>query len=141
MTSKVIYKSTREFETFRISAKDTNRMALIFDPYSERTDFVARVEIFDEGGATPPNTHQGADEFFFVLKGQGIARCDGQSQLIDTGSALLVKAGGEHVIENTGEGRLYLLTVMVPDEEFAALIRKGVPAELDEADRAVLERI
>ena len=141
MESKGILKSTREFEAFRISAKDTNRMAIIFDPHADGTDFVATVEIFDEDGATPPNTHQKADEFFFVLKGEGIASCDGQSQSIQTGSALLVKPGAEHVIKNTGEGRLYVLTMMVPDEDFAALIRNGVPAELDQADLDVLERL
>ena len=78
---------------------------------------------------------------FFVFKGQGIASCDGESQSIETNNALPVKANGEHVIEDTGERRLYLLTVVVPDKKFAALIRKGVLAELDEADRAILERI
>jgi len=29
---------------------------------------------------------------------------------------------------------------MVPDEEFAALIRRGTPVELDDEDRAVLGR-
>ena len=45
---------------------------------------------------------------------------------------------GIHTIENTGESRLYTLTIMVPNEEFAELIRSGMPAELDEKDLAVL---
>ena len=141
MASKGIVKSSRQFEAFRISPDDTNRMAVIFDPHGDGTEFVSCVEIYDEGGATPPNTHQYADEFFFVLKGEGIAWCDGHSEPIGPGSALLVKAGGEHVVENTGEGRLYTLTIMVPDEEFAALIRSGIPVDLDETDLEVLERL
>ena len=54
------------------------------------------------------------------------------------GDALLLRPGTEHVIENTGSGRLYTLTVMTPNEGFAELIRAGEPMELDAADRAVL---
>jgi hypothetical protein len=45
---------------------------------------------------------------------------------------------GIHTIENTGESRLYTLTIMVPNEEFAELIRGGIPTELDEENLAVL---
>ena len=41
-------------------------------------------------------------------------------------------------MENTGAGKLYCLALMVPDEEFAALIRGGTPVSLDDEDRAVL---
>lgn len=41
-------------------------------------------------------------------------------------------------MENTGDKKLYTLTVMVPDEKFGALIRRGTPVELDDEDRAVL---
>ncbi len=56
------------------------------------------------------------------------------------GDALLVHSRNEHVVRNTGPGKLYCLTVMVPDDDFSALIRSGVPVALDEADRRVLER-
>jgi hypothetical protein len=42
------------------------------------------------------------------------------------------------VLENTGPGKLYCLTTMMPDEGFSDLIRNGVKAALDAADRAVL---
>lgn len=51
---------------------------------------------------------------------------------------LLVPPGVEHVIRNTGAGKLYCLTLMAPDEEFAALIRGGAPVALTEEDRAVI---
>jgi hypothetical protein len=44
----------------------------------------------------------------------------------------------EHVVENTGPDKLYCLTVMVPNEGFAELIRDGAPMALDDADRAVI---
>jgi hypothetical protein len=42
-------------------------------------------------------------------------------------------------VENTGEGKLYVLTTMVPDERFSELIRSGPEANLDEEDLAVLK--
>lgn len=53
---------------------------------------------------------------------------------------MMLRPGTEHVVENPGPGKLYCLTTMVPDEEFAALIRNGTPVELDAEDLAVLCR-
>ena len=133
-------KSPEEYRVFRISPSDTNRLAIIFDPPGEKTPFIACVEIFDVGGRTPPNAHARAHEMFFVLKGEGLARADGVTIPIRAGDSLLVPPGSVHVIENTGLTRLYTLTVMVPDEAFAALIRGGTEVELDDEDRAVLCR-
>ena len=77
---------------------------------------------------------------FFILKGEGLATCDGKTVKIQAGDSILVPATGIHVIENTGSTRLYALTVMVPNEDFAELIRSGVPVELDQEDMAVLCR-
>jgi mannose-6-phosphate isomerase-like protein (cupin superfamily) len=135
-----IKKSAGDYRAYRISPGDTNRLAIIFDPVGEGTSFIACVEIFDVGGRTPPNAHLRAHEMFFVLKGEGLAQAGGRTVPIKTGDSLLVPPGSTHVIENTGRGRLYTLTLMVPDEEFAALIRRGTPVELDDEDRAVLGR-
>ena len=77
---------------------------------------------------------------FFVLKGEGRATCDGKTVPIKAGDSLLVPPTGIHVIENTGSSRLYALCIMVPNENFAELIRSGTPVELDEEDMAVLGR-
>ena len=47
---------------------------------------------------------------------------------------------GVHVLENTGPSRLYTLCIMVPNEDFAELIRSGTPVALDAEDLAVLRR-
>jgi mannose-6-phosphate isomerase-like protein (cupin superfamily) len=135
-----IKKSAGDYRAYRISPGDTNRLAIIFDPVGEGTSFIACVEIFDVGGRTPPNAHLRAHEMFFVLKGEGLAQAGDRTVPIKTGDSLLVPPGSTHVIENTGRGRLYTLTLMVPDEEFAALIRRGTPVELDDEDRDVLGR-
>jgi mannose-6-phosphate isomerase-like protein (cupin superfamily) len=123
---------------FRISPSDTNYFAVLFDPAQDQIEPIFVVEIFTRGGKTPPNAHQHADEFFYVLHGEGVAHCGGESKPIRRGDALLVRPGSEHVIENTGAGKLYTLTVMIPNEGFAELIRNGQPVELDAEDMKVL---
>lgn len=127
-----------DYPVFRIKSSDTNKFAILADPHGEGTQFVTVVEIFDVGGATPPNVHAVADELFYVLHGEGVAICDGRRIPIAKGDAFLVRAGAEHVVENTGASKLYCLTTMVPDEAFAALIRSGTRESLDADDLKVL---
>jgi|GEM_PF-929577 mannose-6-phosphate isomerase-like protein (cupin superfamily) len=135
-----VYKSPKDYPTYRISPGDTNRLALVFDPTIANMSLTYCVEIFDVGGKTPPNRHQVAVEMFFVLKGEGRATCDGKSVAIGAGDSILVPPNGVHVVENTGLTRLYTLCIMVPNEDFAELIRSGTPVELDDEDLAVLGR-
>lgn len=132
-------KSPEEYQAYRISPDSSNKLAIAFDPLQDNVSFTCCVEIFDVGGKTPPNRHMYATEMFFVLKGEGLATCDGKTIPIQEGDSLLVPPTGIHAIENTGESRLYTLTIMMPNEEFAELIRSGIPAELDEEDLAVLQ--
>jgi mannose-6-phosphate isomerase-like protein (cupin superfamily) len=136
-----IIKTPHDYQAFRISPHDSNRLAIVFDPTSANMSLTYCVEIFDVGGKTPPNRHQWAVEMFFVLKGKGIARCDGRVVNIQAGDSILVPPTGIHEIENTGSDRLYALCIMVPNEDFAELIRSGTPVDLDEADLAVLRRV
>lgn len=133
-------KTPKQYQAFRISAKDTNRLAIVFDPTTDDISFTCCVEIFDVGGKTPPNRHQIAAEMFFILKGEGLATCDGKTVKIQAGDSILVPPTGEHIIENTGRERLYALCIMIPNEDFSELIRSGIPVELDEEDLAVLRR-
>src|ERR1700746_363022 len=125
-------------KAFRISPTDTNYFVSVCDHESDRIDNIFVIEIFRPGGATPPNEHSAAHEFFHVLHGEGVARCDGKTVPIRKGDSLLLHPGSEHVIENTGASKLYTLTVMTPNEGFAELIRSGQPVELDEEDLRVL---
>ena len=135
-----VVKSPNDYQAYRISPNDTNRLAIVFDPVIANMSLTFCVEIFDPGGKTPPNRHQMAVEMFFVLKGEGIATCDGKTVRIQAGDSILVPPTGIHEIANTGVGRLYALCIMVPNEDFAELIRSGTPVELDEEDMSVLRR-
>ncbi|XHR83354.1 MAG: cupin domain-containing protein [Gloeotrichia echinulata GP01] len=135
-----VIKSPKDYQVYRISPCDTNRLAIIFDTANANTSLTCCVEIFDVGGQTPPNRHQWAVEMFFILKGEGVAICDGKQVSIKAGDGLLVPPTGTHLIKNTGSSRLYTLTIMVPNEDFSELIRSGIPVTLDAEDLAVLGR-
>ncbi len=135
-----VAKSLKDYEAYRISPGDTNRLAIVFDTETAHVSLTFCIEIFDVGGKTPPNRHNWAVEMFFILKGEGRATCDGKTIPIQAGDSLLVPPTGTHKIENTGSSRLYALCIMVPNENFAELIRSGTPVELDEEDLAVLRR-
>jgi len=123
---------------FRIAAGETNKFVMLVDPLTELTGFIQVLEIFDVGGFTPPNQHRAAEEVFVVLFGQGVATVGENQVLVKPGSVLLLRPGHSHAVRNTGHSRLYCLTTMVPDEDFARLITNGVPDVLDAQDRAVL---
>jgi len=134
----MIAKLREAYRAYRISPGDTNRLVLVFDPSGEEANFVFAIEIFDVGGRTPPNVHSAAQEMFYVLSGEGIARSEGNSIRLRRGDSLLLPPGTVHQIENTGSTRLYCMTVMVPNEGFAELIREGEPVAIDDEDWAVL---
>jgi mannose-6-phosphate isomerase-like protein (cupin superfamily) len=136
-----VIKSPKDYQVYRISPHDSNRLAIIFDTANANTSLTCCVEIFEVGGQTPPNRHQWAVEMFFILKGEGMAICDGKKVSIKAGDSLLVPPTGTHLIKNTGATRLYTLTIMVPNEDFSELIRSGTPMELDEEDMSVLGRL
>ncbi|RCJ21956.1 cupin [Nostoc minutum NIES-26] len=136
-----VIKSPQDYQVYRISPHDTNRLAIIFDSVNANTSLTCCLEIFDVGGQTPPNRHQWAVEMFFILKGEGIAICDGKNVSIKAGDSILVPPTGTHLLKNTGSTRLYTLTIMVPNEDFSELIRSGTRLELDAEDMAVLGRL
>lgn len=120
----------------KISARDTNKFVLLCD--GTQVPFVSVVEIFEKDGQTPPNEHAEAHEYFYVLSGEGVAIVGDKEEAIGIGSFFIVPPGNNHQVRNTGSGRLYVLTTMVPDEKFSDLIKSGPEAELDEEDLRIL---
>ncbi|WP_072013812.1 cupin domain-containing protein [Myxosarcina sp. GI1] len=136
-----VIKTARDYQAYRIKPEDTNRVAIVFDPDSADDSLTVCVEIFDPGGATPPHRHNFAVEIFFILKGEGMAICDGKEVPLNTGDSVLMPKTGIHYLKNTGTQRLYVLSIMVPNEDFSELVRSGTPTELDSEDLQVLSRM
>lgn len=133
-----VIKSPEDYQVFRISPQDTNRLAIVFDSSMADDSLTVCVEIFDPGGSTPTHRHHFALEMFFILKGEGLAVCDGKDIPLHPGDSLLVRPTGIHEIRNIGQTRLYALCFMVPNEDFSELIRSGTTETLDEEDLKVL---
>lgn len=57
-----VIKSPKDYQVYRISPNDSNRLAIIFDSTNANTSLTCCIEIFDVGGQTPPNRHQWAVE-------------------------------------------------------------------------------
>jgi mannose-6-phosphate isomerase-like protein (cupin superfamily) len=133
-----LFRRARDCRVSRISPADTNKFVMTVDPVTDKAPFLSVVEIFEPGGKTPLHRHDQAHEMFYVLEGSGRAHCGGVIYDMEKGDTLVLPPGMDHVVENAGSGRLYCLTVMVPNEGLAELIRAGAVMALDDADRSVV---
>lgn len=73
-----------------------------------------------EGG--PDNRHRGADQWLYVVSGEGLALVGGERVELREGTLVLIQRGATHEIRNTGREPLRTLNVYVP------------PAYTDEGD-------
>ena len=133
-----LFRRARDCRVSRISPADTNKFVMTVDPVADKAPFLSVVEIFEAGGKTPLHKHDHAHEMFYVLSGRGRAHCGGATYDMEKGDTLVLPPGMDHVVENVGSDRLYCLTVMVPNEGLAELIRAGAVMALDAADEAVV---
>lgn len=124
-------------DAHRINAEDTVRLAVLAGP-GDGIDHSVIFEVWDAGGAQPINSHPASTETFLFLRGSGLAESDGEVTAVQAGQVLVLPAGSRHRICNSGAGRLYAITTMLPDEGFAELIRCGPRVPLDAEDLAVL---
>ncbi len=138
MSTSSVARRAGDLRAFRIAPTDSNYFACMLDPVEDGVSFTLVVEIFETGGKTPPNTHSIAEEVFFVMSGTGRAFVDGETCDVGPGDVFVVRPGTVHVVENTGPGKLYCLTMMTPNEGFAELIRNGTEVELTPEDRGVI---
>ena len=132
---KPLFRRARDCRVSRISPADTNKFVMTVDPVTDKAPFLSVVEIFEAGGKTPLHHHDHAHEMFYVLSGRGRAHCGGATYDMEKGDTLVLPPGMDHVVENVGSDRLYCLTVMVPNEGLAELIRAGAVMALDADDR------
>jgi mannose-6-phosphate isomerase-like protein (cupin superfamily) len=72
-----------------------------------------------EGG--PNNRHRGADQWLYVVAGNGVARIGRRNLALRPGTLLLIEHGNRHEICNTGRALLKTLNFYVPP----AYSRKG----------------
>jgi len=130
-------RAAAECVPYRIAPGDTVRLAPAVEPDGEGGPSVF-YEIWDVGGAQPPNAHPLSDELFVILAGTGRAEVGDTTVEVHPGDVVRIPAGSTHRFVNTGPDRLYAVTVMLVDDGFAAYVRRGEPGVLDDADLEVL---
>ena len=74
-----------------------------------------------EGG--PDNRHRGADQWLYVVEGEGVAIVDGREQPLRQGDLLVIEHGEHHEVRATGEASLRTLNFYYPP----AFNREGDP--------------
>jgi mannose-6-phosphate isomerase-like protein (cupin superfamily) len=84
------------------------------------------VRIEPNGGAIPPHTHDGLDECFVILEGDGVATVRGRQVLVSVGTSIYAPEGAEHATRNDSNEPLILLANFVPAVHF-------VPPSLDDS--------
>lgn len=65
-----------------------------------------------EGG--PDNRHRGADQWLYVVSGNGLAIVEGTRQKLRAGSLLVIERGERHEIRNVGRALLKTVNVYSP---------------------------
>lgn len=60
--------------------------------------------------------HEDRDQFFRIEKGEGEISIDGNRSKIKSNDALIVPAGAQHNVVNTGDKPLQLYTIYAPPE-------------------------
>ncbi|NJD01498.1 MAG: cupin domain-containing protein [Ruminiclostridium sp.] len=57
--------------------------------------------------------HDGEEEIFYIVKGEGLADDNGSKQLLKAGDVMLTGDGASHSIENTGNVDLVIIAVIL----------------------------
>jgi len=60
------------------------------------------------------NRHHGADQWFYVVSGTGLAIVNGSTIRLRAGTLVLIQRGDRHEIRNTGKTSLKTLNIYVP---------------------------
>ena len=68
----------------------------------------------DESTGGPDNKHENSDQWLYVISGNGAAIINGKEVAVQHGALLLIEAGENHEIKNTGPEPLKTLNFYCP---------------------------
>jgi len=75
--------------------------------------------VLPEGGSVGRHRHEGVEEFYYVISGQGRANVGGETAAIRAGDAVPVLLNEVHSFENTGSAELEMMIVGVARAKWA----------------------
>ena len=86
-------------------------------------DYMAAVQIIDEGGTLPDHGHGAQDEFLFVWQGEGKVFIDGVPHPVKPGSLVYVGRHRKHGFVNTGNGPMKIFFLCAPSAGVEHMMR------------------
>ena len=78
-----------------------------------KTRLFARLRI-PRGSAIGFHRHDGEEEIFYILSGEGVVNDNGETKRVAAGDAVLTGGGAGHAIENQSDEPLELMAVILP---------------------------
>jgi quercetin dioxygenase-like cupin family protein len=81
------------------------------------TEGLIRLLCFEPGQSVPLHRHLKADEYFFVIRGEGKVTLGTEETAVESGSIIKAIAGLPHQWKN-GSERLVLLSVLIPPSSY-----------------------
>jgi mannose-6-phosphate isomerase-like protein (cupin superfamily) len=86
------------------------RRALTPDVFTTNWSYVDHI-VVPKGASAPKERHEGVEEFYYVMNGDGVAHISDESAPIHSGDAIPVQFSEVHSFENTGASELELMVV------------------------------
>ena len=65
------------------------------------------------GGSIGLHTQKSGDDLNYIISGAGKAVCDGKEEILTAGTMHICPKGSKHIIINTGDDDLIMLTIVV----------------------------
>jgi mannose-6-phosphate isomerase-like protein (cupin superfamily) len=94
------------------------RRALPPEVFETNWSYVDHV-VVPKGGSSQKERHEGVEEFYYVMDGEGMAHVGQENAPVKKGDAVPVHLNDVHSIENTGAGDLELMVVGVARTKWA----------------------
>lgn len=105
-----LHKQARENDNFRKVLFTSNYSQLVLMSIEPGDDIGAEVH--------------GLDQFVAVVEGEAEGVIDGEKQTLEAGDGLVIPAGTEHNVVNTGDQPLKLYTVYSPPEHEDSIVHE-----------------
>jgi mannose-6-phosphate isomerase-like protein (cupin superfamily) len=98
--------------------KDTSEIREILAPRNSSLKLQSLAEAtLHPGKATEEHYHATSEEIYYVLRGTGRMRIEGETRDVEPGDGITIPPGKHHKLWNTGSGDLIFLCLCVPPYE------------------------
>ncbi len=87
---------------------------IVFREIFGSKNFKSQLEFFHETYVKPNSTigyhrHEGNEEIYYIVGGQGLMNVDGEEKIVDPGDAVITQSGSSHGLKNIGKKDLKIV--------------------------------